>query len=95
MSRSPAARRLVDAAARPLGGPPEGWSQAPSGLWLQLREKAIACVSTFRQVAGMPDYEGYLRHLRLTHPDWPLPSEREFYALYVTARYGDGPTRCC
>jgi uncharacterized short protein YbdD (DUF466 family) len=43
----------------------------------------------------MPDYEGYLRHLRLTHPSWPIPSEREFFDLYVTARYGDGATRCC
>ena len=43
----------------------------------------------------MPDYQTYLAHLRLRHPDWPIPSEREYFELYLQARYGDGPTRCC
>lgn len=48
-----------------------------------------------RRVAGMPDYGAYVRHLEAAHPDQPVPSEREFFALYLSARYGDGPTRCC
>jgi uncharacterized short protein YbdD (DUF466 family) len=43
----------------------------------------------------MPDYEEYLRHLRQCHPDRPVPSEGEFFELYLRTRYGDGPTRCC
>jgi uncharacterized short protein YbdD (DUF466 family) len=43
----------------------------------------------------MPDYAEYLRHLQQRHPDWPLPTEREFFDLYLRSRYGDGPTRCC
>jgi uncharacterized short protein YbdD (DUF466 family) len=43
----------------------------------------------------MPDYPAYVRHLRQVHPSWPIPSEREFFALYLQTRYGDGPTRCC
>jgi len=49
----------------------------------------------FRQLAGMPDYEGYLNHLRCSHPERAVPTEREYYAEYLRSRYGDGPTRCC
>ena len=75
--------------------PGAGWSQAPSGLWLDLRERALTCLATIKRVTGMPDYQAYLAHLRLVHPDWPLPSEREYFEVYLAARYGDGPTRCC
>ena len=52
-------------------------------------------MSDFRQIVGMPDYPAYLRHLQLKHPDWPIPSEREFFDLYVQSRYGNGASRCC
>lgn len=54
-----------------------------------------AAVATLKRVCGMPDYERYLQHLRTCHPDHPLPTEREYFDLYVKSRYGDGPTRCC
>jgi uncharacterized short protein YbdD (DUF466 family) len=43
----------------------------------------------------MPDYAAYVAHLRRCHPERTVPDERAFYEEYVTARYGDGPTRCC
>jgi uncharacterized short protein YbdD (DUF466 family) len=55
-------------------------------------ERAVGIV---RRVAGMPDYEAYVAHLRRCHPERPVPSERRFYDEYVEVRYGDGPTRCC
>jgi uncharacterized short protein YbdD (DUF466 family) len=51
--------------------------------------------SAVRAVAGMPDYEAYVAHLRRCHPERPVPSERLFYVEFVERRYGDGPTRCC
>jgi uncharacterized short protein YbdD (DUF466 family) len=48
-----------------------------------------------RRLAGMPEYEAYISHLRQHHPEHPVPSEREFYDEYIRCRYGDGPTRCC
>ncbi len=78
--------------SRAIGQP--GW-RLENGLWSRARERLSACLSDFRRVVGMPDYEGYVRHLRLRHPAWPIPTEREFFDLYVAARYGDGPTRCC
>jgi uncharacterized short protein YbdD (DUF466 family) len=49
----------------------------------------------FKRVCGMPDYGRYVQHLRTAHPEQPVPSEREYFDLYVKSRYGDGPTRCC
>ena len=64
-------------------------------LWRSVRRTAETLAADLRRVAGMPDYEAYLRHLRAVHPDWPVPSEREYFALYVESRYGNGPSRCC
>jgi uncharacterized short protein YbdD (DUF466 family) len=52
-------------------------------------------MSAIRRIAGMPDYDAHVEHLRRCHPERPLPSEREFFEEYVRARYADGPTRCC
>ena len=51
--------------------------------------------AVFRRVVGMPDYQAYVAHLQKKHPDCAVPSEREFFDQYVTARYSGGPTRCC
>lgn len=51
--------------------------------------------SLLRRLAGMPDYQAHLAHLRLHHPESPIPTEGQFYNDFIRARYGDGPTRCC
>ncbi len=48
-----------------------------------------------RGIAGMPDYDAYLEHLRRCHPEHAPLGEREFFAEYLRARYADGPNRCC
>jgi len=52
-------------------------------------------ITTVRAIAGMPDYEAYVAHLRRCHPERPVPTERRFYDEFIKRRYGDGPTRCC
>ena len=52
-------------------------------------------VSFLRSVAGMPDYQRHIQHLRQCHPELSIPTERQFFEDFVRARYGDGPTRCC
>jgi uncharacterized short protein YbdD (DUF466 family) len=52
-------------------------------------------VSSLRRIVGMPDYAGYVEHLRRKHPECAVPSEQEFFDQYVIARYSGGPTRCC
>jgi len=71
-----------------------GW-RLEGGLWARARAGLGACVSDFRRIVGMPDYPEYVRHLRAVHPTWPIPSEREFFELFLQTRYGEGPTRCC
>lgn len=59
------------------------------------RERLQQWLADFRRIAGMPNYAEYQRHLTQCHPGQPVPSEREFFDLYLQSRYGDGPTRCC
>ncbi len=83
-----------DSAARRLGDSGAGW-ELRGTLWLRARERLTTCLTSFRQIVGMPDYPAYLRHLQQRHPDWPVPSERDFFDLYVQSRYGNGGSRCC
>ena len=49
-----------------------------------------------RQVVGAPDYERYLEHHASHHPECAPLSEREYYAEFVTRRFGSAaPNRCC
>ncbi|MGD0991621.1 MAG: YbdD/YjiX family protein [Gemmatimonadales bacterium] len=49
-----------------------------------------------RQVVGAPDYERYLEHQAAHHPLCAPLTPREYYAEFVTRRFGSaGPTRCC
>jgi len=60
-----------------------------------MRGRLDAVLSVIRRIAGMPDYQAHVEHLRRRHPDQPLPTEREFFESYLLSRYGDAPTRCC
>ena len=51
--------------------------------------------AALRRIAGMPDYDAHVEHLRCSHPERPIPTEREFYEEFVRNRYQDGSTRCC
>lgn len=48
-------------------------------------------------MVGMPDYDTYVQHMRLTHPEQKPMSYEEFYRERVEARYGgkNGSSRCC
>lgn len=51
-----------------------------------------------RLMVGMPDYDTYVQHMRLTHPDQPIMSYEKFFRERQEARYGGGdgrPGRCC
>ena len=49
-----------------------------------------------RLMVGIPDYDTYVQHMRLTHPEQTPMSYEEFYKNRVDARYGGkGNARCC
>jgi uncharacterized short protein YbdD (DUF466 family) len=52
-------------------------------------------LSAVRRLVGMPDYQGYVTHIRECHPERSVPSEREYYEQYLERRYGAGTSRCC
>ena len=48
------------------------------------------------EIVGAPDYERYLEHQAARHPGRAPLTPREYYAEFVTRRFGSaGPTRCC
>jgi len=49
-----------------------------------------------REIVGAPDYERYLEHQASRHPGCSPLTPQEYYAEFVTRRFGGGaPTRCC
>jgi len=48
-----------------------------------------------RQVFGIPDYERYLAHAAVRHPDTPVLSRRDFCAQTIERKYGKSGPRCC
>jgi uncharacterized short protein YbdD (DUF466 family) len=51
-----------------------------------------------RLMVGVPDYDTYVQHMHLTHPELPVMTYEEFFRERQEARYGgaDGrPGRCC
>ena len=67
-----------------------------SRLRRRLAEVRKALRQTARLMCGVPDYDGYVAHLRLHHPDRAVPSYEEFFRQWQDARYGrNGNARCC
>jgi uncharacterized short protein YbdD (DUF466 family) len=55
-------------------------------------------VRTARLMVGIPDYDTYVAHRKVTHPDLPVMTYEEFFRERQDARYGfgkDGRFRCC
>lgn len=52
-------------------------------------------VQTARLAIGVPDYDNYVRHLQLHHPDQSIPDYAEFFRQRQDARYRNGGTRGC
>ena len=62
--------------------------EALARFWLQ-------AVRTARLIIGVPDYDTYVEHMRLHHPERPVMSYPEFFDERMRARYRSGGGRCC
>ncbi len=70
----------------------DGWGS----LGHRLATAAGALRRTARLMCGIPDYDGYVAHLRRHHPERSVPSYAEFFRERQDARYGrNGNARCC
>jgi uncharacterized short protein YbdD (DUF466 family) len=64
----------------------------------RMQEIWRAAAKTARLMVGMPDYDTYVEHRRLNHPDEPILSRDAFFRLRQEMRYGGGDgriSRCC
>ena len=69
---------------------------APSGRPLARVRLTLAAASrALRAVAGAPDYERYLAHMRTQHPDVPPLTRSEFVRQKMDERYNKPGARCC
>lgn len=52
---------------------------------------------TARLMVGLPDYDYYLNHMQITHPEQTVMSYKEFFRERQEARYGGKGRieRCC
>ena len=51
--------------------------------------------TVLRRIIGAPDYEGYVRHVRETHPGETPVSADDFYRAQAEGKYTRPGTRCC
>ena len=59
------------------------------------RYLARALAQSLRLMVGVPDYQGYLNHMKATHPERAPMSYEAFFRERQQARYGGGSGRCC
>jgi uncharacterized short protein YbdD (DUF466 family) len=60
--------------------------------WLQLIRHVV---NYLEAIAGVPNYEQYVAHMNLYHPEEPILSEKEFHRQAIDERYGGGSIRRC
>lgn len=61
------------------------------------RQVAKFVKQTLRLMVGITDYDRYVAHMQLHHPDQPIMTHTEFFRNRQNARYGgkSGTSRCC
>ncbi len=59
------------------------------------RRTAAAVRWYWRGITGADAYERYVDHLQRTHPDAPIPSERDFWREKYAEMERNPKTRCC
>lgn len=67
--------------------------------WVMLDDlKAIKkrMLEAARLMVGIPDYDAYVAHRCVRHPDQPIMTYEEFFRNRQDARYGvGGAVKCC
>jgi uncharacterized short protein YbdD (DUF466 family) len=63
--------------------------------WAHARAWAAAVRSVLERIAGAPNYDGYLQHVRARHPDITPMTRDEFARDRLARRYDQPGSRCC
>jgi uncharacterized short protein YbdD (DUF466 family) len=69
---------------------------ASSGWTQEVAQAGRYLAQSFRLMVGLPNYDTYVKHMALTHPDQPAMSYEDFFRERQQARYGGkGRSSCC
>ena len=60
-----------------------------------LRSALLRCAAGLRAIAGAPDYDSYLAHMRSAHPQQSTMTLTEFSVARMRDRYDRPGSRCC
>jgi uncharacterized short protein YbdD (DUF466 family) len=71
-------------------------SNSGGGSWTQeVAQAGRYLAQSFRLMVGLPNYDAYLAHMAVTHPDQKAMTYEEFFRERQQARYGGMSGRCC
>ncbi len=59
-----------------------------------MKQKLLRIWKILQDVSGESAYARYCEHLRIKHPEIPLPTEKEFFLRNLKEKYAR-PERCC
>jgi uncharacterized short protein YbdD (DUF466 family) len=68
---------------------------AHASLPRAFRQRLVAALAVVHRIIGAPDYDAYLAHTRLHHPDGCPLSRDEFVRQRLEDRYSRPGARCC
>ncbi len=57
--------------------------------------KFASIMSVVRRIIGVPDYDTYVEHMKVAHPDCPPLSKDDFSTQRMQDRYSRPGARCC
>lgn len=77
------------------GGPPTLPSATSPATPPSLRARLRTALAILHRIIGAPDYDGYVAHARLAHPDRPLLTRDEFVKQRLEDKYSRPGSRCC
>jgi uncharacterized short protein YbdD (DUF466 family) len=63
--------------------------------WRAVQRWAEWFRTVVRTIVGVPDYDRYLRHVRVAHPDVTPLSQDDFVSDQLQRRYNRPGSRCC
>jgi uncharacterized short protein YbdD (DUF466 family) len=64
-------------------------------VFTQLAKMGAYLGETARLMVGQPDYDVYVQHIRLKHPDQTPMTYEEFFRNREDARFGGATGKCC
>ncbi|HUQ19200.1 MAG TPA: YbdD/YjiX family protein [Gemmatimonadaceae bacterium] len=58
-------------------------------------KRLTSILEKLRAIIGVPDYDRYVEHCRLHHPDAELMTRDQFVSERMQRKYSTPGTRCC